>query len=199
MCWILPGTSNFLNLFGKLLARCGMCRSPTTNTNYNRMMTGYRYKVDVLNQLNRFKSVLHSVWIFFGHSSLNSYLQWPLYFRYRPLTDFDHDRFLIYVVSRLLSSLSLPLKDWRGYQIYSDHGWFRFWVVSGLLSIKFLPQMDLGHYRPIPILGRILETKYRLWSLSVHKFRPQPIPILGRYSGLYAIDNNPDWPRSVMT
>lgn len=30
--WIRPGTSSFLNLAGKLLQRCGMCKSPSTRT-----------------------------------------------------------------------------------------------------------------------------------------------------------------------
>lgn len=47
MCWIFPGTSSFLNLAGRLLHRCGMWRSPNTNTNLPGVMTGkknhYRY------------------------------------------------------------------------------------------------------------------------------------------------------------
>jgi hypothetical protein len=33
MCWILPGTSNFLNFVGSEDDRWGMWRSPNTKTN----------------------------------------------------------------------------------------------------------------------------------------------------------------------
>ena len=33
ICWILPGTSSFLNLLGREAHRCGICKSPNTSTN----------------------------------------------------------------------------------------------------------------------------------------------------------------------
>jgi len=38
MCWILPGTKSFLNFAGKLLHLWGICKSPRTSTNWNKLI-----------------------------------------------------------------------------------------------------------------------------------------------------------------
>ena len=46
-CWILPGTSSFLNLKGRSCERMGMCRSPMTRTSTVRAEWGDR-RVEVV-------------------------------------------------------------------------------------------------------------------------------------------------------
>ena len=67
MCWILPGTSNLRNLAGTELARCGMCRSPTTNTNctpectqfYHINNTNFKNVVEKHKKMSAVKHNLH--------------------------------------------------------------------------------------------------------------------------------------------
>lgn len=54
MCWILPGTKSFLNFAGKLLHLWGICKSPRTSTNWNKLI-----RIWICDRL--FKKVLHKL------------------------------------------------------------------------------------------------------------------------------------------